>query len=71
MIMKYKDFKTLSTGDMKQITGGIVWEVSCIAQPGYHIESPGSCTGSQSACQASADAWCANSANHCGTCSVA
>lgn len=54
----------LTRDAMKNINGGKDYGVSCSAAPGYHQESPGTCSGTRSSCQAAADRWCSDSP-HC------
>jgi hypothetical protein len=61
----------LTRDAMKNLKGGKAYTVNCTATPGFHQESPGSCTGSQSACQTKADNWCSQASNHCLSCEVA
>lgn len=56
---------------MKNVMGGVAPRpVTCFAMPGYTIEQPGSCIGSQSGCQAAANSWCSAAGNHCNGCIV-
>jgi hypothetical protein len=60
----------LTRDAMKNLKGGIAYDVNCTAAPGYTQQSPGSCTGTVSACQSLADSWCSQTANHCLSCTI-
>ncbi len=58
----------LNRTEMKSIMAGSgSYNCYAIASPGYHVQSPGSCSGSQSGCQSACNSWC-NYANHCTSC---
>lgn len=54
---------------MKNVMGGRNYVVNCIASPGYHVEQPGACEGSQSQCSAAATNWC-NQNVSCQSCTL-
>jgi hypothetical protein len=59
---------TLSRGEMKMIMAGSGnYTCNATATQGYHVESPGSCSGTLSGCQSACDSWCTG-ANHCASC---
>jgi len=60
----------LTRDAMKNLKGGRAYAVNCTAMAGYHQESPGSCTGTASACQTAANSWCNNPTNHCVSCGI-
>lgn len=53
-------------------TGGVTtrhWIVKCTAKKGYHEIADGSCDGTQSGCQTTANNWC-NQTEGCASCSL-
>ncbi len=64
----------LSRSAQKKIGGGLeeggTYTINCTPAPGYHIESPGNCTGTLAACTSDANAWCSDINNHCYSCTV-
>ena len=59
----------LTRDAMKNLKGGKAYAVNCSTTPGYHQESPGSCSGTQSQCQTAANNWCAQTAG-CSSCGL-
>lgn len=65
--------EVLTRQQLKNVLGGSgttttkKYLVSCTAKPNYTIADPGSCTGTQSACQTTANNWCANTEG-CASC---
>ena len=59
----------LTRDAMKNLKGGKRFEVNCSTDPGYSQTSPGSCTGTRSACQTAANDWCSGAAG-CASCSL-
>jgi hypothetical protein len=60
----------LTRDAMKNLKGGKVYAVNCNIGNGYHQEAPGSCSGTQSQCQAAANSWCSSHSNYCSSCSL-
>jgi hypothetical protein len=60
----------LTRDAMKNLKGGKAFAVNCTTQPGYTQTSPGSCSGTRSACQAEANNWCSNNSASCASCSL-
>jgi hypothetical protein len=59
----------LSKDQQKNVLGGKKYAVNCSTAPGYHQESPGSCSGTASGCQTAANNWCAQTAG-CVSCGL-
>ena len=58
----------LTRTEMKVIMAGSgSYTCNATATPGYHVQSPGSCSGTQSGCQSACNSWC-SAANHCASC---
>ena len=65
--------EVLTRQQLKNVLGGSgaattkKYLVSCTARPGYVVQSPGSCTGTQSGCQTQAKTYCTNTEG-CASC---
>ena len=59
----------LSRQQMKMVTGGAGYSVSCATKPGYHLAAYGSCTGSARYCQGQANSYCSSTVG-CQSCSI-